>query len=35
MNVIANEPVGSDLKKVVQCLGGLHIEMSYLGSIGL
>ena len=34
MNIIANEPVGSDLKRVVLRLGGFHIEMSYLGSIG-
>ena len=34
MNIIANEPVRSDLKRVVLRLGGFHIKMSYLGSIG-
>ena len=34
ISIIANEPVGSDLKRVVLRLGGFHIEMSYLGSIG-
>ena len=32
--IIASEPVGSELKKIVLCLGGFHTEMSFLGCIG-
>ena len=32
--IVDTEPVGSDLKSVVLRLGGFHLEMSFLGSIG-
>ena len=32
--IVENEPENSDIKQVVLRLGGLHIEMSFLGSIG-
>lgn len=32
--IITNEPRGSSLKSVVLRIGGLHIEMSYLGCTG-
>ena len=34
MIIVTNEPESSDLKSVVLWLGGLHIEMSFLGCIG-
>ena len=34
MIIVTNEPETSDLKSVVLRLGGLHIEMSFLGCIG-
>lgn len=34
LNIIQNEPSGSDLKSIVLRLGGFHIEMSFLGCIG-
>ena len=34
MIIVSNEPESSDLKSVVLRLGGLHIEMSFLGYIG-
>ena len=34
MIIVTNEPESSDLKSVVLRLGGLHIEMSFLGCIG-
>ena len=33
MIIVTNEPESSDLKSVVLRLGGLHIEMSFLGCI--
>ena len=32
--IVENEPENSDIKQVVLRLRGLHIEMSFLGSIG-
>ncbi len=32
--IIDSEPTGSDLKAVVLRLGGLHVEMSFLGCVG-
>ncbi len=32
--IVENEPENSDIKQVGLRLGGLHIEMSFLGSIG-
>jgi len=32
--IIMPEPLGSDLSKIVLCLGGFHTEMSFLGCIG-
>ena len=34
INIVENEPDGSDVKSVVVRLGGFHTEMSFLGSIG-
>ena len=34
MLIIESEPTESDLKRVVLRLGGLHVEMSFLGCIG-
>ena len=34
LNIIQNEPSGSDLQLIVLRLGGFHIEMSFLGCIG-
>ena len=31
---IMSEPLGSDLRKIVLCLGGFHTEMSFLSCIG-
>lgn len=32
--IIENEPVNSPLKRMVLCLGGFHMKMSFLGAIG-
>ena len=32
--IIKPEPVGSDLRGIILCLGGFHTEMSFLGCIG-
>ena len=32
--IIKSEPVGSDLRGIILCLGGFHTEMSFLGCIG-
>ncbi len=32
--IIENEPLSSPLKRIVVCLGGFHLKMSYLGTIG-
>jgi hypothetical protein len=32
--IIKSEPMGSDLRGIVLCLGGFHTEMSFLGCIG-
>ena len=34
MLIIESEPTWSDLKKAVLRLGGLHIQMSFLGCVG-
>ncbi|VDI23197.1 Hypothetical predicted protein [Mytilus galloprovincialis] len=34
LTIIDNEPKDSDLKSIVLRLGGFHLEMSFLGSIG-
>ena len=34
MLIVESEPTGSDLKEVVLRLGGLHVEMSFLGCVG-
>ncbi|CAC5392561.1 unnamed protein product [Mytilus coruscus] len=34
LTIIDNEPKESDLKSIVLRLGGFHLEMSFLGSIG-
>ena len=34
LNIILNEPSGSDVKSIVLRLGGFHIEISFLGYIG-
>ncbi len=34
MLIIESEPTWSDLKEVVLRLGGLHVEMSFLGCVG-
>jgi len=32
--ITVTEPAGSDLRDIVLCLGGFHMEMSFLGCIG-
>lgn len=32
--IIENQPLSSPLKRIVLCLGGFHLKMSYLGTIG-
>lgn len=32
--IIENEPLSSPLKRIVLCLGGFHLKMSYIGTIG-
>ena len=32
--IIMSEPLDSDVRKIVFCLGGVHTEMSFLGCIG-
>ena len=34
LSIIRAQPLDSDLKNIVLWLGGLHTEMSFLGSIG-
>jgi len=34
LTVVENEPSGSELKSIILRLGGLHVEMSFLGCIG-
>ena len=34
LNIIKNEPEGSELGRIVLRLGGFHLEMSFLGAIG-
>lgn len=32
--IIENEPMSSPIKRIVVCLGGFHLKMSFLGTIG-
>ncbi len=33
-SIVENEPVSSPIKRIVLCLGGFHLKMSFLGTIG-